>query len=667
MIHGQRDIRETKLYREVEALALVLRRTGSAQISDAADIQVAPDGRRAVFTATIVDKLEGATPTRIALTDLSSGDTRVLTSRSSVDRAPKFSPDGLRIAFLSDRRVAGDFQLYLLNLDSGAVQATPPVDGWVEYLHWSPDGARILLGVAGHGADIAGGHGAITSRPAREEAPSWMPIIDTGDETCHWRRAWVYRLATNTVQRIEAPQINVWEAVWCGSGTIAAICSPGPSEGLWYTARLYLIEISNGSTRELHRPPYQLGWPAASPSGKHLAVVEALCSDRWYVAGDLQLIDTVSGEVNRVDTHSVDITYAEWRSERCLLVAGHRGFESVAGVHDVASGKFSEVWKSAEVTAAGFYISVAGMNDSGDFALVGEGFTRAPEIALVRKGEYRPVKSFDLGYSEEVKTIGSVEQRTWRAPDGLDIQGWLLSPRTVRRPYPLVLFVHGGPVGHHRPRWLGRAGLHILTLLKHGYAVLLPNPRGSSGSGQAFARHVLGELGGAETQDHLSGLDYLVQQGVADPDRLGVTGVSHGGFMTSWIITQDPRFAAAVAVSPVTNHVTEQLISNIPHFVELFLQDKYTNPEGKYFSRSPVMHAHKVRTPTLLVCGALDRCTPPEEAVQFHNALRANGMTSVLVTYPEEGHHVRKLPANIDFSARLVAWFEAYMPAEANP
>jgi dipeptidyl aminopeptidase/acylaminoacyl peptidase len=103
------------------------------------------------------------------------------------------------------------------------------------------------------------------------------------------------------------------------------------------------------------------------------------------------------------------------------------------------------------------------------------------------------------------------------------------------------------------------------------------------------------------------------------------------------------------------------LISNIPHFVAMFLADSYTNPTGKYFERSPIMHAHKTRTPTLNICGALDRCTPPEEAVQFHNALLENGIKSVLITYPEEGHGVRKFPAIIDHAARVVAWFEEHM------
>ena len=658
----QKDIRETALYREVETLCKTLRRPGTGQISDATDIHVSPDGQRAVFAGAIMDKLDGMPPTRIALTELATGETRVLTFGPNVDRLPRFSPDGSQIAFLSDRHRAGDFQLYLLDPVSGSARATPPVEGWVEYLHWSPDGNRILLGVAGHGADISGGQGAVTSRQAAADVPSWMPAIETADETYRWRRAWVYELGTDRVRQVSKSDSNVWEAAWCGNDALVAVVSPGPSEGAWYIARFALIKLATGDSRDLYKPQDQLGWPAASPSGKHAVIVEALCSDRWFVAGDLKLVDTGSGTVLPVDTAGVDITYTEWRSDRQLLLAGHRGFETVVGLYDVTSGTFSQVWASQDLTTAGFFVSVSGFGESGNCVLVGESFLRAPEIAVIRHGQYSAVKSLDLGYAEQVKAVDAVERVTWPAPDGLEIQGWLLRPKG-KAPHPLILNIHGGPVGHSRPAWLGRrGGAPVLMLIRHGYAVFFPNPRGSAGRGQAFARGVYKDMGGAETADHLSGLDYLVERGLADPARLGVTGISHGGFMTSWIITQDSRFRAAVPIAPVTNYVTQHLISNIPEFLDLFFTDSYDTPGGQYFQRSPVMHAHKVKTPTLNVCGALDRCTPPEEAVQFHNALLQIGVKSVLLTYPEEGHGIRKFPAAIDCTARLVDWFETYIP-----
>jgi len=659
----QRDLRQSSLFKDAEALYESLRRPRTGQISDATELHVSPDGERVVFAGAIVDKLEGTPPTRICVTELSSGDTRVLTFGPNVDRSPKFSPDGRRIAFLSDRERAGDFQLYLLDARSGAARAAPPVEGWIEYLHWSPDGERILLGVAGHGADVAGGQGAVTSKRLPEGLPSWMPSVETKAQHHQWRTLWLYDFRSNQVRAVDLPGRNVWEAHWCGNHALAAVVSAGAQEGLWYNAHLEIVSLSSGESREVYKPRDQLGWPSASPSGRHLAVVDALCSDRWIVAGDLQLIDTSSGRVQQIDTRSVDVSYTEWRSDRRLLVAGHRRFETVIGVYDLDSNRFSEVWSSTELTTGGFYVTVSGFGDRGDCALVGEGFMRAPEIATIRNGDYQAVLSLDIGeYANQANAIDAVETITWKAPDGLDIDGWVLRPK-ADGPRPLVMNVHGGPVWQWRPVWLGRGRApSMLMLLRRGYAVFLPNPRGSTGRGQSFVRHVLGDMGGADTHDYLSGLDYLVERGIADRKRLGVTGGSYGGFMTSWLITQDPmRFAAAVSLSPATNHVSEHLISNIPHFVSLFLADTYTNVDGKYFHRSPIMHAHKARTPTLNICGALDRCTPPEEALQFHNALLENGVESVLVTYPEEGHGVRSFPAAIDYVARLVGWFEKHL------
>lgn len=657
----QRDIRNTVLYREAEKVWKDTRQPGTGQISDAVEINVA-DEKRAVFAGTVVDELDGTPPTRICEIDLMSGETRVLTFGPNTDRLPKYSPDGQLVAFLSDRRRAGDLQLYLLDPAQGAATPTPAVDGWVEYFHWAPDGKQILLGVAGHGADISGGQGAITSHQVGQDLPAWMPALETGDESYRWRSAWIYELATERVRRVSGPDVNVWEAVWCGNRALAAVVSPGPGEGLWYGAELHVIRSDSGASQSIYAPTHQVGWPAASPSGERLAVVEAICSDRWIVAGDLRLMEVASGSTRRINTAGVDVTYTEWRSNRHLLVAGHRGFETVVGIVDAAEDSFREVWCSHDITTGGRYAAVSGLEDGGDCVLIGESFTRAPEIAVIRRGKYEPVRSFDLGYEAHAKAISAVELVSWNAPDGLEIQGWLLIPKG-NGPYALVMNVHGGPVWQWRPGWLARSRtLPFLMLVKRGYAVFYPNPRGSSGRGQDFAGCVFGDVGGAETTDHLAGLDYLVARGIANGDRLGVTGGSHGGFMTSWLIGHDSRFAAAVPVAPVTNWVSEHLISNIPHFCSMALGDRYLNGGGKYFERSPVMYAHKVKTPTLNICGALDRCTPPEEAMQFHNALLENGVESALVTYPEEGHGIHKLPACIDYAARLVSWFERHMP-----
>ena len=190
-----------------------------------------------------------------------------------------------------------------------------------------------------------------------------------------------------------------------------------------------------------------------------------------------------------------------------------------------------------------------------------------------------------------------------------------------------------------------------------------PNVRGSTGRGREFAGLVVGDMGGGDVGDMLSGLDHLVATGLADPERLGILGLSYGGFMACWLPTQDTRFKAAVALSPVTDWYSERFGSNLGAWVGDFLDGEPKPAGGQYYDRSPVLFARADRTPTLLTAGMLDRATPPGQAIEFHNALAEQGVASDVVVYPGEGHGVHSFPALIDCTTRIVAWFERHMPA----
>jgi dipeptidyl aminopeptidase/acylaminoacyl peptidase len=157
----------------------------------------------------------------------------------------------------------------------------------------------------------------------------------------------------------------------------------------------------------------------------------------------------------------------------------------------------------------------------------------------------------------------------------------------------------------------------------------------------------------------------LVERGVADPRRLGVMGGSYGGFMSAWLVTQTDRFAASVALSPVTDWYSQHHTSNIGRWDQLILGDKVGQPGGEYFRRSPVVFADRARTPTLVTAGLEDRCTPPGQAIEFHQALLEHGVESELVLYPGEGHGVRTYPAIIDMAARVLRWFDLHMSTGA--
>jgi len=255
---------------------------------------------------------------------------------------------------------------------------------------------------------------------------------------------------------------------------------------------------------------------------------------------------------------------------------------------------------------------------------------------------------------------------SWTANDGLEIQGCLVRPAEGDGPFPMIVNVHGGPIGTTIEQWSMRSA-SLPLLVSRGYAVLFPNPRGSSGRGQAFAEMVYGDMGGGDAADIMAGVDALIERGVADGSRLGVTGGSYGGFMSAWLVTQTDRFGASVAISPVTDWYSQHFASNIGTWDRDILRDEPARPGSEHFARSPVMFASNVRTPTFVTGGSVDECTPPGQAHEFYRALRENGVDASLAIYPGEGHGVRNIAAGVDLTTRMQWWFERYIPATTPP
>ena len=653
-----RDLRGSDDYARIAQHFERIHAPAFGKVRHATSPAASPDGRSIAFAGEVVTALDAPARSRLCLAD--DEGVRELTASSSDERGPQFSPDGATIAFTSDHEVAGVQQLELLDVASGAVRRAPAVDGTIEYLHWSPDGSRILLGVAGLGADLAGGQGSGPIVRHDDEAPAWMPHVDAGVARDDWRSIWIHDVAADRTERLAVADLNVWEAAWCGPDAVVAVTSPAPDEAAWYAADLRRIPLATAVPEIVYGADRQLGLPAASPTGRRIAVVRACSSDRWVVAGDVVLVGATPEQSVKVDTLGVDVTQLQWLDESRLAFLGQRGLDTVAGVHDVDTGETTETW-CTDATCGDRY-PVASFLPDGSAAVVHHSYTTPPELAWVRDGKVDAVADLSHAGTDYLREVGGeIAAVSWTASDGWEIQGLLCTPDGPG-PHPLVVFVHGGPVWSYRNRWMmGYA--YTPLLVSRGYAVLHPNPRGSSGRGQEFAEAVFGDMGGADTHDYLSGIDALVRSGVVDPDRVGVTGASYGGYMSSWLITQDQRFAAAVPMAPVTNWCSQHLTSNIPFFDRIFLGDDPYAPGGRYHERSPVMFADRVRTPTLQTTGLDDRCTPPGQATEFHNALLEAGVPSVCVSYPNEGHGIKGLPALLDQCTRVLDWFDRHMPA----
>lgn len=656
----EQDIRNQPCFREARQYFGDIHAPNGNAPTDAADVCAEPSGRRIALTGTFFGDLDSAPVTRVCIVDAASGNVRQLPCPANSDRLPRWSPNGEKLAFLSDRAAAGNSQLCLApsdDLDNAA--ATPEIGGFVEYLQWSPDGSKILLGVAGFGADLAGYQGGDKVSAEKSDLPDWIPHVDTGDAKNLWRSIYVHDIETGDTRRVSAPGQNYWEACWLGEDSFLCVVTDSHGEGSWYRAKLRRFGLDGSDKGVVFSPQDQIGLPAASPSGAFACITEAVCSDRGIVCGTLRLIDMANGDVSAIDTDGVEVTAAIWRDENTLLYSGHRGFETVVAEYSVADGNVTTHWCGANRTFGAWYPSVWPYPNGGAIA-VGEAYDIAPELVSLIDTNYSVITSFASEASRDAGfCLSRVEPVTWSARDGLEIQGWLIRPHG-EGPFPLVVDIHGGPVWQCRNRWAGRLrGAKMLA--DHGIASLYPNPRGSSGRGQDFARLVKGDLGGEDSYDYLTGCDALVERGIADPFRLGVTGISYGGFMSAWLITQDERFAAAVPISSVSNWYSLHRTTQIPYFDECFLGASAYEAGGKFFHRSPAMFAANVKTPTLQLTGARDQNTPPTQALEFHRSLLEQGVRSVLVTYPTAGHGIRSYPEVIDHTARYVGWFLEYL------
>ena len=546
----RKDLRESPEYAAVAEHVRRLHEPAFGRPHHLTDLVTTADASRIIVTGSVYDELDGLP--RTALYEVRDGALRALTSGGGSAKVARIAPDGSILAFLSDRVDAHVFQLYLLaDGQLGEARPAPAVPGTVEYLAWSPDGTRILLGVAGLGAEMADAQGSGTAGSGESGLPAWYPQVETGTPEDAWRSLWLYTPASGELARVSPDGLNVWEAAWSGPGHVLAITSQRPGEDDWYSAVLSRIDIGTGEVAELLRSDVQLGLPAGTPDGRLAAVVQAACSDRWIVAGDLILLDLLAGTRCAVDTAGTDVTAVQWIDGTRLGYIGQRHLDSVAGTADAGEGSLPATISGKELAAsaqswASWFNPAGAFTPDGRIVVIRDDYDLPQEIAIVGTGADQVLASLAHAGTDYIRSVaGSATNVSWDAPDGTPIEGVLCVPAGAG-PFPLVLNVHGGPIGAYQRSWAMRDD-SVPLLVSRGYAVLLPNPRGSSGRGQEFAAAVVGDMGGADTYDYLSGIDAMVERGIADPARIGTMGVSYGGFMSAWLVTQDRRFKAAVA------------------------------------------------------------------------------------------------------------------------
>ena len=601
------------------------------------EVALSPDGSRIAFTVAASFREQGKAIERRLWVGEVDGDVQAGPGGSH----PRFSPDGSRLAYATDRGHEGRLSLWIDDEEVGEVP------GSVEDICWSPEGDRLLVLAADMGADMAGAQSAkkIEEAGAEEQDPK---VIRPAR---FWRRLWLIDAASGETLDVTPEGVNVFEFGWAG-GKVAAVCTDDPSESAWYDAWIGLIDIDALSFERVHTPKWQLQAPRISPGGR-VAFVEGFSSDRGTLTGTVHVLG--QGAV-APELHATSIDFAD---ENSLWVAGWRRAGSFAGRLSL-DGSFDEVVGGDATLGPRYCPAVAASADGSRVATAWDSPDEPPEVALFENGTRRTLTALNAEVAPQLATIEWHTHR-WESFDGLEIEGLLALPRTRGEgPLPLVVDVHGGPTGSWSWQFAPAYGFAQL-LTSAGYAVLLPNVRGSVGWGPEFAEANLGDMGGGDLQDILTGIDALVREGLIDDGRVAITGGSYGGFMSCWAVTQTDRFAAALPMAVVTDWVSFHFTTNIGQFDRLYLQADPSDPEGEYTRRSPVYHAQNCTTPTLILHGEDDLCTPLAQAVEFYNALVEAGCETELVVFPREGHGWTERGHQNDGWYRMRDWLARYV------
>ncbi len=606
------------------------------------DPQIAPDGRQVLFTVA-TPRPEGKAPAQrlwLAPAD-GAAPAHPLRPEGRSESAPRWSPDGKSIAFLS-KSDKEDAQLWLMPATGGAAKALTTGKGAVLALKWSHDGKRI---------------GFIRRDPETKEHEARAKAKNDAIAVGHahdFARLWIYDLATKQARVVTAPGLNIDDLDWSPDDKHLAVRStdtPGIND-FYYHSRIRLLDPATGdwgATVTAHSAASPVHW---SPDGTRLAFLELGAGG---ISTALTLYDVATGTAKPLDAeYRGQFEAVAWLPDSSGLIA--EGFEATRFAFYRVALPTGEKTKLGE--ADGFIPEFTLSADGKTIAYQAEETNRPDEIWTLADGKARRLS--DTNPQVATWQLGKVEQIHWtNSQDGTEIYGVLVTPPgyVPGTPVKTVVQIHGGPEWAWWSGWLGSWHEWAQMLASHGYAVLLPNPRGSDGQGPGFARAVGQDWGGADYQDILDGVDKLVQDGIADPARLGIGGWSYGGFMSAWAITHGDRFKAAVIGAAPTDLTLMGLASDCPDFVPGYFGEAWTNRAG-YAAHSPLSFVENAHAPALILHGEQDTRVPIRLGEAFYVALKRLGRPVEMVRYPREPHWFEEMAHEQDVLTRVLAWYD---------
>ena len=651
--------RDTRKHRAAQAAAALLLAVaaGLAQGDPAGmrsyrALAMAPGGERIAA----VEAVEGEPKTgpRVVVRETASG--RIASTWQKSDCAQcrleslAWSPDQKSLAAIVTDPNAGTASVVLLR--DGRMAKLATIKGVASTVRWSPDGRQVAF-LATVGAKKLMGAVEAGTRQVGE-----IGLAQDEDEQC----IAVVAAAGGDYRLVSPADTFIYEYDWTPDGKGFVVTSAqGNGDNNWWVATLGHVDADRGTLRVIAAPKMQMNMPHVSPDGRTVAFIGGLMSDFGSVGGDVYTVPLAGGD-------PVDVTPGVKGSFNGIM---WRGRELLASVLAGADAAIAAIDPDAYTTRMLWQAPVGAMaNRDGRFvfsadgrvaASVTEDFEHAPHILAGRVPALAAITHDNDGYAPQV----AAQSIAWTS-DGFDVQGWLVGPRNVDagKTYPMVVQVHGGPSAAVTPRYAsdGVGGSPLVgDLVKEGYFVFMPNPRGSFGQGAAFTRANRRDFGGGDWRDILAGVDAAIARAPIDGNRLGLMGHSYGGFMTMWGVTHSQRFKAAVAGAGIANWISYYGQNGIDQWMVPFFGATMYDDPAIYRVQSPIESIRAARTPTLVYVGERDVECPPAQSFEFWHGLKAMGVPATLVVYEGEGHALRKPEHHRDLRVREIGWFNKYL------